>query len=648
MDKTTKTMESKITEISKYNNKKLKEFFETENIDKLHNIKLYCDDIYYNTGKSSGLTDEQYDMLKETLLVRDPDYVVPVGSKIRDSENKKELPFWLGSMDKIKSDDSRKFASWVLKNKSDKYILEDKLDGVSCLITIKNKKIKLYTRGDGIFGSDISFLTQYFDTIPKNITEDINVRGELIIQKKIFDKKYTEKYANPRNMVSGLLSGKTIRDGLKDINFIAYEIVGDGHMKKPTDQLKYLKNLGFTTVRNKIISYSELTVDNLIQTLIEFKKTSPYEIDGIIVQSDLPYERNISGNPDYAFAFKMLDTKNIIQAEVIGVDWNVSKWGQLKPRVEIKPVLIGGVTITWATGFNAKYIKDNSIGTGAIIEITRSGDVIPYILRVIKQAPEADLPDNITYNWNETGVDIYTDDFCDEMCIKLIANFFSKLGIKHVAEQNVKKIYESGYNSILKILSASQKDFEKIDGFGTRLAERTYDNIHNGMKNLSLENVLGSSSVFGFGMGRKKMNILFLDFPDILTEYKKMSKKQIIDRVMKIEGFSEKSAIKIAENVKYADQFVNALKKYATFEEKVKLDDSMNKINVVFSGFRNVKLQGEIEARGGNVKTSVSKNTDIVIADDKNSESSKVQKARDLGIPIMDQEEFKNKYNINI
>ena len=237
-------MDKKISEIAKYSDKEIQSYFDTEDLYILHEMKIYADDIYYNTGKSSGLDDWQYDMLNDTLKHRDPDFVVPIGAKIRKHENRVELPFWLGSMDKFKPDDVREIATWLVANKATEYIIEDKLDGVSCLMVMTNGKIKLYTRGNGIVGADISYLAQYFNTIPKNLTETINVRGELIMEEKVFEKKYAKDYANPRNMVAGRIGAKTIRAGLRDIKFVGYEIVGDGMMDSSSEQLDRLDDLG--------------------------------------------------------------------------------------------------------------------------------------------------------------------------------------------------------------------------------------------------------------------------------------------------------------------------------------------------------------------------------------------------------------------
>ena len=213
-------MNTLLKKISKYSDNDLQKYFNTEKLDTLHKLKLYLDDIYYNTGQDSGLKDYQYDMLKETLDKRDPDYVVPVGARIREGENRVKLPYWLGSMDKFKPNSEQEIKRWLLDNKASQYNIEYKLDGVSCLLISTGGKIKLYTRGDGIVGADISYLAQYFKTIPK-LSKDIAVRGELIMPVKTFTNKYSDEYANPRNMVAGRVNAKEIRPGLSDIDFIA-------------------------------------------------------------------------------------------------------------------------------------------------------------------------------------------------------------------------------------------------------------------------------------------------------------------------------------------------------------------------------------------------------------------------------------------
>lgn len=681
--------EAQIKRISQFDNDRLYEYFSTEPLPGLHALKLYTDDIYYNTGKESGLQDFQYDMLKDILQQRDPDYVVPIGVRIRESENRVELPYWLGSMDKkvareprsiffkeqeellvenfegdsdglyatidelwIELSDEEKevyqkqaekelekeVGNWTRKNKSDEYILEYKLDGVSCLLIMNKGKIKLYTRGDGIIGADISYLAQYFESIPKNTDLNIAVRGELIMKENVFKEKYSKEYANPRNMVSGRIGGKTVRKGLKDIEFVAYEIVGKGEMEKPSTQLKKLSDYGFSVVYSEVVK--KFTVKSLTETLLRFKEESPYEIDGLIIQADKPYNRNKSGNPDYAFAFKLKTVASIV--EVLNVEWNVSQWGRFKPRVNFTPIWLG-VMVDYATGHNAKYILDNNIGPGAKIKVIRSGDVIPYIDEVV-YSTEAQMPEE-DYTWNETGVDIYTTEHNPIMCIKLIANFFAKLGIKHVSEATVEKMYEDGLDTLLKIIGAEKQRLMQIDRFKEKSVERIYNNIREGLQNVSIPVVLGSSGIFGFGMGRKRIVSLMNDIPDLLEICHNISKEELKERVMTVEGFSDKTADKVVNNAKWASIFIDALGEYATFKKAKKKAVDMKGLTFVFSGFRDVKLEEQVVDRGGKVSTSVSGKTTAVVAADKNSTTGKPKKAKEKGIPVYSKDEFKSKYN---
>lgn len=647
-------MNKQLKKISVYDEDKLRKYFNKEKFSVLHDMKLYLDDVYTNTGENTGLTDFQYDMLKEIMLERNPEYVPEVGAKVRVGENRVEIPYWMGSMDKIKAEDVNELERWKIKNQSPTYIIEEKLDGSSCLLIVKNGITKLYTRGDGVVGADISYLVQYFESIPKNIRQDIVVRGELIMNKEIFVQKYASECANPRNMVAGRIGGKTARKGLHDIEFVAYELIeSELNIELPVNQLIYMKNnLGFKVVNYEVVS--EITSENLSELLLNFKRGSEYEMDGLIVQSNRPYIRNDSGNPSYAFAFKIRMDDNLAQTEVIEVEWNVSKWGMLKPRVKVQTVSLGGVTINYASGHNAGNIKDNKIGPGSIVEITRSGDVIPYIVRVIREAEEPSLPD-VPYVWNESGVDIKICSYENTMGVKMVSSFFSSMGIKHVSESTVEKLYSSGNDSLLKILAMTEEDFYKIDGFQRRLAERTYQNIHNGLQNVSIDVVLGSAGVFGFGFGKRKMKALFDAIPELLVVYRDMSKKEILDMVMEVEGFSDKTATKIVNNLEVADKFIEDISRYATFKDVAEdIEEgvggnivSVNGLKFVISGVRDKILEEKVVSRGGKFVGSVSGNTTCLIVKSKEAKpTGKIKSAMDLGLPIYTVEEFKEVYSL--
>jgi len=643
-------MEGNLLKMANLSKSKFEQSLKKITIDSLKEIKLYLDDKYYNTGEKCEFSDHQYDILKDYIVKNDKDYENIIGSKIREDNNRVTLPLYLGSLDKIKLEDTNKLENWLEKYKHEEYIISDKLDGVSALFISKEGNMKLYTRGDGVVGADITHLIKYITDIPKKIKEDIAIRGELIIKKKVFENKYSDKFANARNMVSGLVNSKSLREGVKDINFIGYEIIDikkNMELKtqiKPYEQFKKIKELGFTLVRNDKINNIEM--DLLSEILLKNLSKNEYEIDGIIIQSNQEYIRNIKDNPKYQFAFKMTLDSNLIEAEVEEVEWNISKHKIIKPRIRIKPVNLNGVKITYATGFNAKYIFTKSIGTGSIVKITRSGDVIPFIVEVIKCSDKPDMP-IIEYTWGENNVDIIVKDDIDNISdIKMISSFFQNMDIKCVSEATVERMYNYGLTNLKKIFEASISDFEKIDRFGPKLAEKIYNNIHNGLKNVSIDILLGSTCIFGYGMGKRKIKVLMDEIPDLFTIYKKLTKEELLNKINKLEGFSNITSQKILDNIEKADNFLKDIDRFVTYKnikiDTINKDNKLKDKTYLFSGFRDKELEAKIISNGGKIVTSISKNLSfLIIKEYLEKDSLKVQKAKDLNIPILLKDEFK-------
>ena len=306
------------------------------------------------------------------------------------------------------------------------------------------------------------------------------------------------------------------------------------------------------------------------------------------------------------------------------------------------------------SSFNGKYIYDNKIGPGAIVQITRSGDVIPYIVKVIKPSPTgAQMPD-IEYTWGkseeaeETGeeiVDIYAINPGEIMCIKIMHHFFSTLGAKHVAFQTLKKIHSQGETTLIDVLKMKKADFMNIDGIEEKSAERIYTSIHKAITNVPMYQLMGASSIFGQGIGVRKMKVLLQSFPNIIQAYKKLSRDELFERINDIEGFSDITTNKIIANLPWFDKFLQKTKGIISIQEKKKATkQNLTGMKFVFSGFRNKEMEDDIEARGGAVTTSVSSKTSAVITNDKSQTTGKIAKARSLGLDVFTPDEFKKKY----
>ena len=606
-----------------------------------HIVKLINDanKQYYNHDNPI-MTDEQYDLLKEELEVRDPDHKLlkSIGTDTH-SKDKVKLPYHMGSQSKLKVG-SGLIGKWVSKYEGP-YVLSDKLDGSSGLLVYKKGNIKLYTRGNGTIGTDISSIVSFINGIPK---KDMNiiVRGELLISLKNF-KKFSDTYTNSRAMINGLIGKKSAnQDELKLIDFVAYEII-DPEMKA-SDQMKALKKLNFKCVQNKTVK--KIDEEYLSSYFKEKKSNNIYDIDGIIITNDLQYKRNDSGNPKYSFAFKELIEDQIVETVVTDVEWNLSKDGLIKPRVHVKPIVIAGITIMHVTGHNAKNIVDNGIGKGAIVKMTRAGEVIPYILEVIKKV----IPSKpkIAHEWNSTKVDYkINEDEMDEddendILVKNLVYFFKKMEIKYVDESIIRKMIDIGLNSINKIVNASVDDLIKIENFKDKMATKIYNNIQNAIKDVELGKIMTASNIFGQGLGNKKLDIIIKNIPNILEI--KIPKKDLIEQIIDIDGFDVKTATQFANNLNIFKNFINTNKKITIkiSKNEVEKNGKFKGIKFVFTGFRNKEAEEIIKKEGGEITNTVSSNTTYVVTLDKNSSSSKIQKAKTLKVKILNQQELEN------
>ena len=622
----------------------------------LEEIIVYVADKYYNTSISI-INDATYDLLIDFLRLRDPKSKIlkNIGAPIK-SKNKVKLDYHLGSMNKIKPADTGKFDSWI-KNYKGPYNLSDKLDGVSALLVYKkNESIKLFTRGTATEGQDITVLIKYlnlpsFEEIKeyvskKKIVSDdkdnlMAFRGELIINQKIFEKNWSNTLKNARNSVAGLVNSKNINSDLaKDTNLVLYEVVDP--FLKIDDQFKILNELGFKVVKNKIVN--TISFEILSKYLRDRRSNGEYLIDGIIITDSKKHDRNTDGNPEYAFAFKDILEDQIAQSTIIKIEWNISKNGYLNPTVIIEPVSIGGVEIKRVSAHNAKYVVDNKLGVGAKIEIIRSGDVIPYIQKVIKPASKIDLPKG-KWHWNETEVDIISNDMeSDELKIKNLQFFFSTLNTKGMGEKNVEKIYNSGLNTIEKILKASESDLLKIEGFKEKTSSNLILAIKESLTNVNLAKLIAASNALGEGIGELRLKQVLNTYPNLITDYKKWSKKEFIDKIKELEGWEDKTSSVLVNNFDEFIKFYNKIKSYITLEKKIEIKQSkLTGLTIVLSGFRDNDLQEKLESIGVKISSSVSKNTDYLVVKDQetiNEGTGKVQKAQDVGVKIITKEQL--------
>ena len=594
---------------------------------------------YYN--QTPVMTDNQYDIVKEFIEKKFPDntIVTEIGAEVE--RNKIKLPYEMASMDKIKPDTGA-LTTWMSKYKGS-YVLSCKLDGVSGLYTTEGTVPKLYTRGNGKVGQDVSHLIPFL-RLPK--TKGVVIRGEFIIPKTVFNEKYESTFANPRNMVAGIINHKHISDSIIDLHFVAYEVIIP--QKKPSEQMDFLGTINVERVLYRIAD--SLSNEMLSELLVEWRKSYIYEIDGVIVTHNAIYPRK-SGNPDHAFAFKMVLSDQIAEAKVVDVLWNPSKDGYLKPRVQIEPIQLGGVTIEFATGFNASFIQDNKIGIGSTIEIIRSGDVIPHIKSVTIPAEEAKMP-SVPYKWNDTHVDVMLENVLDDPTVKEknITGFFRGIGVEGLSSGNVARLIKSGFSTVPKIIHMSEQDFLTVEGFKGKMANKIYSGIKDKLKEASIITLMAASNIFGRGFSDKKMEIVLNELPDILISDESEDEK--IKSIAEVKGMAFKTA----------EAFVNKIADFKEFLTECGLEDKLYEKaikqnidqthplfqkSIVLTGTRDKDIIELLKNAGANQSSNVSKNTFLVIAKNTDDDTGKAEEARKLNVPIMSVQEFIQLYSVN-
>jgi len=608
------------------------------NKEQLASIIREANKAYYTDNPL--MTDNEYDIIKEYIEGKYPKNMVlqEIGAPVK--KNKVKLPYFMGSMEKIKPD-TKALDDWK-KQYSGPYLLSPKLDGISALYVNENGKKNLYKRGDSIMAQDISYLIPYLH-LPN--TKDIVIRGELMISKEIFEKKYKNDFANPRNLVSGLTSKKKIDERIKDIDFVAHELIKPE--KKPSEQFQYLYNLDIISAITKL--EKNITNEILSELLINWRQTYKYDIDGIIVTDDKIYERK-SKNPEHSFAFKMILSDQIAEAKVVDVIWTPSKDGYLKPRVKIEPIYLGGVKIEYATGFNAAFIENNKIGIGALIQIIRSGDVIPDIQSVTIPADKPKMPD-VPYKWTDTHVDAILLDFETDKTVieKNITAFFKSIKVEGLGSGNVTRLMETGFDTIPKILEMNINDFLKVEGFQIKMAEKIYNGIKVGINNASLLTIMDASNTFGRSFGEKRLELIMDQLPDILTS--KESNKHKIEKVSNIKGMAEKTSIAFVEKIPIFIDFLEECNLNYKLDSFKKISEKeYNETNplfgktIVMTGFRDKDLIEKLKNIGAILGSSVTKNTFALIVKDLDDKSTKMTDAKKFDIPIMLLNDFSKKY----
>lgn len=619
----------------------------------------------YRKG-SPIMTDAEYDSLIDDLRAIEPDHALlrrSVIESVKGKDRVSKLPLPMFSLEKVKTMDE--VISWLKWLKTfpgeTKLVLTPKYDGIS-LLTETGLYGKAWTRGDGDEGQESSerFKLLWYRRRGMIHLREIGAHycwGEAIMRKDEF-KPYLEsgEYKTARNMVAGQFNGDKWRaDIMTKIDYVIYGC--DLDLDKST-QMAELKQV--SDIKYEVTTVHEI-LDNpdIFQQLYD-EWGDVYNIDGIVMEIssvDLRKElgRLPNGNPRYAVAVKFPEWNDSKLTKVTGITWKISKDGLSKPVINIEPVELAGATVTNVTGHNAAYIVDNCICEGANIKVRRSGDVIPkHDKTIMYDAPDYEkMRDDMIIcpscgrplRWDKNLVELVcVNRDCKEKIIARNLFFFVTMGIEEIGEPTVKKLYENGYKTIRDILSMSKEAWTKIEGLGVANYDKIFLQIERiGMfTEIPLARLLTACNVFGGAFGEKTCQLIFDNIDDV--EFDEIWKKEpssehrwfdLENRLREIKGIGATVASKFLSSMIGLDRDMIPLDKFKTYIRKKRVECQGKSYSICFSGVRDKSLESELEGRGHKIVSGVSKNTDILIVKDVNGNSSKINKAKELGVDIL-------------
>ena len=593
----------------------------------------------YHNGLTPLMTDDEYDAGVAELTTAAPDhpFLHQVGAPIALGDEV-PLPIPLPSLNKIKAEDDT-LGKWLTRNPAKSYHISTKLDGVSALWIPATRK--LYTRGDGMRGRDISEFAPAFRGFPSSTaaTQPTAVRGELIMR--------TDSPAIPpgklaRNIVAGAVNRKEPDLTLfAEIRFVAYEVTEPSTLQ-PLAAFTQLAAAGYEVAPQTVIPAAEMTPATLSARFSGWETTAPYQLDGIVVAPNVPRteapERVRKGaalNPADRVAWKTRLTAATATTTVRAVEWNVSTSGYLIPRVLFDTVTLAGANISAATGLHGRWIHDNRVGPGARIEVRRAGDVIPQIVAVLAPAPAGPaMPPADTWTFH-TDVHIRATDMetPESACVRL-THALTALGAENVGPGQVARLYAAGFRTLRDLYAASAADFAtRVEGTKAKGAERLYEGLRAGRAGWTELALLVASATMPRGVGHRKLTPLLQLHPNPAT--------------WPAHAATLRAAPPAGLSATTIEEIVTAIPAYVAWRTANFGDLSVPALaaagaaagagagptaTVVLTGFRDKAFEAALTARGHTLADTVTKKTThVVYPDGPEPASTKITKAREIG-----------------
>ncbi len=634
----------------------------------------------YHTLDQPKISDQQYDhYLKELIALEEqyPEY------KLENSPSEKIGGVVLSGFDKVthqipmmslsnvfNEDELKAFDERIRKIINDfSYVTELKIDGLAVSLTYeKGLFVRAATRGNGVVGEDVTHSVQTIKSLPLKLNEpiDIEVRGEIYMPHKSFKKLNEVRlsndealFANPRNAAAGTirqLDTKVVAS--RNLDLFIYTIVdADKYKDTQIEALNYLSDLGFKVNPNFQNIFGISSLIEQIDNYDQLRKILPYDTDGVVIKVNEfnLYEKigYTSKFPKWATAFKFKAEQ--VETTLKAITFQIGRTGVVTPVAELEPVLISGSTVARATLHNEDYVTSKDIRISDTVLVHKAGEIIPEVIEVVMSKRTHQKPFKMIEECPVCGQAlIRKDGEADHYCsnpncpgknINSLIHFSSRaaMDIDTLGEKVVETFHELGYlNRIsdIYLLINYADELKELPGFGTKKVEKLLEAI----KKSKLQTF--DRLIFGLGIkhvGAKVAKILVKNYPsmDLLMQ-------ATVEELNSIPDIGEQIALSIVsyfadEDNKETIKKLKDLGLNMQYEKGEQIKHSFNDKTFVLTGklqiFTRDQASDLIEKLGGKVSSSVSAKTDFVIAGQ--DAGSKLKKANELGVKIIDEQAFK-------
>lgn len=628
----------------------------------------------YYTKDAPSVSDSEYDQLYRELVELEtahPDEILPespthrVGGVVLKGFTKYQHQYPLYSLqDAFSREELEVFDQRVRKEfPSISYVCELKIDGLSISLTYENGVLVTgATRGDGSVGEDITENLKRVKDIPLVLPEPVNitVRGECYMPRASFDRvnqirqeNGEPEFANPRNAAAGTLRQLDTKIVAKrNLATFLYQEVSPTDQSSQEGVLEKLARLGFVVNQERVLAEDMEQIWDFIQKVAQLREDLPYDIDGIVIKvNDLAVQEELGFTvkaPKWAVAYKFPAEEK--EAKILSVDWTVGRTGVVTPTANLTPVQLAGTTVSRATLHNVDYIAEKDIHQDDTVIVYKAGDIIPAVLRVVKDKRVSDqalaIPTHCPSCQSEL---LHFEDEVALRCINPLCPAQIKEGLSHFASRDAMNITGLGPAVVEKLFAAqlvedvagiyrlSVKDLLTLEGFKEKSAEKLHEAIQASKEN-SAEKLL-----FGLGIrhvGSKVSQILLQEFHD-LDQLATADPERIasIDSLGMVVAESLKRYFAQEGSKRLLQELKEAGVNMAYLGEKVAADAALSGMTVVLTGklerLTRSEAKAKLESLGAKVTGSVSKKTDLVVAG--SDAGSKLTKAQELGIQVEDE-----------